>query len=501
MVRLKIACALLFFNIPLFQLNVFANETDGYSSVKLVDSSQPGFVDDWNVTNSTSSVNELAEIGGLTFFKDFGKNQHRSFLAFADFSIGRNDSSHTASRGTSNPATYIGENGVITLLTNSGVTRYTQGHYDYTGFISYPGLIIEGATTNYHVRTDGTATSATTGGTTWTGWISEFTASTPTYSVVDIPDLTNITNAKSARIQWSGTGTNNNVKIVSAVTSTAEGSFVSNDVVTVSCWMRSQTGFTGTVPIRMEIYERDVANVAQATSLGGDFFSLITTDWKRFERTYTLIDPDTTHISIKLGSQAGVDTGDVIDVEFYGLNVEKLPYATTWVPTSTAALTRNAESLTYEIADNRTAATETMFFEFMSFWGATEPATDNYLTDTDTKKRYISHDSATNLFTILPNATDSPLASVSATTSITSDVSYVLTGAMQSTGNPNTEVYMNGVSEATDLDDFTANAWGDTFYVGTSSGGNTFYGILQSAVFYNRVLTSGEVEDVYEILT
>ena len=102
---------------------------------------------------------------------------------------------------------------------------------------------------------------------------------------------------------------------------------------------------------------------------------------------------------------------------------------------------------------------------------------------------------------MFPNATDTIGATAQTTTVTTSDVSYVLTGAMQSTGNPNTEVYMNGVSEATDLDDFTANAWGDTFYVGTSSGGNTFYGILQSAVFYNRVLTSGEVEDVYEIFT
>ena len=73
---------------------------------------------------------------------------------------------------------------------------------------------------------------------------------------------------------------------------------------------------------------------------------------------------------------------------------------------------------------------------------------------------------------------------------------------MQSTGNPNLQVYMDGVQEgADDNDDFTANVWGTSFYVGLNvSSVNHFNGIIQAVAIYSDFKDATAVAAITDIL-
>ena len=450
-------------------------------------------------TLAGDQLQQLINIGGLTFYKNYYLNQTIN----GDYSVGSPAATYTASRGASNPATYVDSLGVIQVTTTSNQPRFTSAIYDSTGRLSRPGLIMERASTNIMIRTDGSAIGNVTGGTAWTGWAPEFnTTTTPVYSNVLVPELSSISGARSQRIQWSGTATNNNVKIVSS--NTAVGSVAQNDVITISGWIRSQTGNVGAgVKADLEVWIRDSAGTALEINTGANFLdSGVDTTWKRFQQSVTATNASASRMSCKIGCQAGIDTGDVMDVEYYGIQVEiNSGAATTWIPTITVGLTRNADQLSYVISGNMTAATETDFVRFTSFWNGATPITPNALLDTDTKRRFIILDNASSdTMAFYPNNTDNAGTVAFMVPDPVAFTNYVLAGAAQSTGNPNAEMYTDGVSTSTDNDDFTANVWGTNFYIGTTSGGSVFGGVITAVAFYNRVLTSTEVATVTTIL-
>ena len=74
-------------------------------------------------------------------------------IYYNDFAYGIGNITFTASRGASNPATYVGSDGLLYQTTTSDVPRYTSKYYDETGLNDYSqqGVYIESQASNLFV--------------------------------------------------------------------------------------------------------------------------------------------------------------------------------------------------------------------------------------------------------------------------------------------------------------------------------------------------------------
>ena len=86
---------------------------------------------------------------GNTFYADYSDG-----LLDANKSSGSPTATYAATRGASNPATYIDSSGAIQTTTISNVGRFTYGYYDSSGYTAFTkaGLMIEGARENLTTR-------------------------------------------------------------------------------------------------------------------------------------------------------------------------------------------------------------------------------------------------------------------------------------------------------------------------------------------------------------
>lgn len=277
---------------------------------------------------------------GLMFYKSYQDNGSTSV---PEFSGGSTTATFTASRDSTHPATYFDANGVMQVTTTSNAIRNTKGYYDATGWHAAPGLLLEGQSTNMIIRTDGTAS----GSGLWTGWsIGGGTANTPTASQADVSALSGITGAYAQRLQYvNGADTNKACQIES--TNTGAASVAAGNVLTLSFWARSQTGITGCNFDGQIIWRNSSASFLSASNVT----PTLTTSWRRYFITATA-PASTDRINVKIGPSSGVDSGDTVDFEIYGVQVEIAAYPSSFIPTTTAALTRNAESLSYASAGN-----------------------------------------------------------------------------------------------------------------------------------------------------
>lgn len=159
------------------------------------------------------------------------------------------------------------------------------------------------------------------------------------------------------------------------------------------------------------------------------------------------------------------------------------------------ATTANDEVLKYAIANNRTAATETIVIKF-TLDGTAHTADDYHLQDTDTKQRDMKMRTfGSGTIRIAPNFTDA--ATVYAISTFVPDVSttYVLSAVFQ-TASPNVNLYFNGISDITSTTN-TWNgsmAWGTYFYIGCrKESDKQLKGVISSVAIFSRALTQAEL--------
>jgi hypothetical protein len=434
---------------------------------------------------------------GLTFYENYESGTDATSLNAA-YSVGSPTATFTASRPATTPATCIDSNGVIQLTTTSNIPRFAGGYYDETGFHSAKGLMIEAAGTNLLKNTDGTAY----GSGMWTNWDTTVsTASEPTKTNVAITDLISISGATSERLRYTGVPADVSAAITFHSAGTAVGSVVNTDVVTLSFYIRSQTGNTGVV-IKPRITTYTAAD-AGITDYDSSTAITTTTSWQKVSYTITVTDATSSFVRVTPVRISAIDNTDLVDIEVACPQLEKNPYPTSFIPTTTAALTRDAEVLKYPIAGNRTAATETIAIKFMPLGGSfANDGIMRFLTDTDTKRRLWLKSTDSTQSTFYPNLTDSSGTDVTSSTAQLLNTSYVDTVVCYGeTAGTNAEFYTNGESENTDINNYTAPAWGTYFYLGSDSSGATqLNGLIQSVAIHSRVLNSSEVLSEYGVL-
>lgn len=126
---------------------------------------------------------------------------------------------------------------------------------------------------------------------------------------------------------------------------------IASAVKTFSVWLKRKTG-TGDIDLTLD---------------GGATWTTktITSSWARYSITQTLADPD---CGIRIVTNADA-------VLIWGAQVEALAFATSYIATTSATVTRSADTLSYTLAGNidNTVGTAYAEYEFLS-WGALNAA-------------------------------------------------------------------------------------------------------------------------------
>ncbi len=367
----------------------------------------------------------------------------------ADFSVGSPTGTFTRVGGATKPATYYDQGGVIQTTTTTDLPRFTYGYYDATGWHKWgdnlSGLMIEGASTNLITKSNNVEDAV-------------FTKTTITAD-----------NADAGSSSPDGTAT-----APSLTASAGNGTFLLAAGVTAqtySVWIKRKTG-TGTIAITAD------SGVSYDTVT-------ITSDWGRFQVT-----------EASAGQTCGIKIVTNADAVYvWGNQFENIPFASSFIPTTTAALTRNEEIFEGIVTDNRTPATESMVVKLAPAFPS-GVGLDFVITDTDTKQRKVFFDSGSNDVHVFPNLTDTAGASVLDLINVayTANQEITLGYSVQSTGNPNTAGFFDGAADGTDSNtDFTAPGWGTAFQIGADNGtSNNFYGTIKSIAFFSDVKTADE---------
>jgi hypothetical protein len=218
--------------------------------------------------------------------------------------------------------------------------------------------------------------------------------------------------------------------------------------------------------------------------------------WALISKTFTATASAVANIGVV--SNDGTST-----IYVAAIQCEASPYSTSFIPTTTAAMTRNAETLKYAIAGNRTAATESIAIKFMPLGGSfANDGIDRFLCDTDTKQRYIKKATTETVCKFRPNNTDSSASAPAASTTSLLNTSYNVVGvAYGATADVNAEIFIDGASEGTDSDNYTSPIWGTNMYMGSdNAGANQLNGLIQKVAIFSRALTAPEVASVSSLL-
>jgi len=269
---------------------------------------------------------------------------------------------------------------------------------------------------------------------------------------------TNITAAKTA------TGLDGIANTATTLTATAADAVILQPITLASAarcasaYVKRRTG-TGTISFTQD---------------GGSTWTDITAQinsstWSRVQITATLANPS---VGFKIGT-----SGDAIDVDC--VQNEAGAVATSPIVTTTAAVTRNADSLTYQTAGNIDFATGTMFCELFSPAMAAFPpvfligtGSCSLVTDEPTSWRF--NDSTT-------------------TTTIASGLSNIRTGIRKrsaSWGGATKAVCGDGVAP-------TSGAFDGSFGTGvTIDIGNTLNGYMRNVAIWNYQMTDAELQAI-----
>jgi hypothetical protein len=236
-----------------------------------------------------------------------------------DFTNANLDSRIAFARSTSasNPATYTDSSGVIATASNN------QPRFDYNPItLACKGLLIEESRTNL------LSYSAGVGG---TGWVktNTGTASLPvvTLNYAVAPDGTTTASRLQMTLNGGTSSTANfctvgHASVLNTATSYAQ-----------TIYLKSNDGNTYTVLLRDD-----------SGSGGYSKLLTVTPQWQRFEQD--VVAAAVNGACVKLWLRGGLGTSDTVDILAWGAQYELGASATSYIPTTTAALTRNADVAT-----------------------------------------------------------------------------------------------------------------------------------------------------------
>lgn len=259
-----------------------------------------------------------------------------------------------AVRSAANPATSIDADGKINLVITSNTPR-TKNYYDTTGFHLLGGVLQEESSTNYvlnsffSIDTDGDGISD--------NWFGN-TAATNTREIYTFDAIPNSRSQKSTYTLPSEIGRYSS--IFSSITPNdsfnASGGAIN---MSLSFYARGNlttltTGATSSSNFWVGVIEEDNSGVFQKYPFTNRKLSEASTDglhateWRWFCFSGTVTDTDTRRLRLNFGYFGAANgsrptTGESWVLEIKNVQIEKKTTCTSFIPTTTAVLTRNAE--------------------------------------------------------------------------------------------------------------------------------------------------------------
>lgn len=412
-----------------------------------------------------STLERLKDIGTLTFYKNYGASQS---TADADYSVGSPTATVTAARSASAPATYVDSSGNINLLTTANVLRSCGGYYDSRGFVAAAGFMSEPAGTNIGQDTYFSQAFATY-------WRAKNTATVSQSSTITNKYLGGTVGKIISAAQYDGI----------IPTFAKKVNFTSGTFYTVSALVSG----TGTAMAHF-LVDGGAAKYGDIITLSSSPKLAILT--AAADATAT-------------GSFGVVSNDGSSTIYVHTIQIETGKHHSSFIPTTTASLTRPAEILKYDIADNRVPANETLAIKFTPLYDfATDVLVARVLSDTDTKQRilYKASSSAGGSVRYLPNSTDSSSTELDGSEPVKSGIAHVAMGICYgSTDTDNAKIFLNGKDNGLNSNNYTEPLWGTSFYLGCGNVGTLQSScIISSIAIYSEALSDVNAGSVSSIL-
>lgn len=226
----------------------------------------------------------------------------------------------TRTTGASNPATYVGSNGYITAATNN------QPRFDYDPVtLVCKGLLIEESRANVQINSND-----------FNSWAKSNVSVVLDATEVS-PDGTNNANKITLTSTSGNVTTNPSVTLTAtSYTSSVYAKKGNTDYIVVRL---RQTGVTDVALVRFNLANGTVAS----TTAGSGAITAVGNGWYRCTVTGTAAAANHTTI-IYPNNTSGQASGEYVFC--YGAQLEAGAFATSYIPTTSAALTRNADVAT-----------------------------------------------------------------------------------------------------------------------------------------------------------
>jgi hypothetical protein len=405
---------------------------------------------------------------GLSFYADYTKGDGFGYNWLTpEYATSSVVPVYTAVKSAAAPSSAINKNGVITVNTTTNLPDFTNGIWTSTGFLGgkeYSGYLAEAQATN--ALKDSYFNNATS-----TYWRAVVTATVGGDNTYVNPCLGGQVLKVVSTAQFDGVQTAMANKPTLAVTN--------------KCTVYALVRGSGSA---MLYFKGDTAGLSQ-------YGTPVTLSDKWVQISANFTNDGSVLCNVGVVSNDALTTIYIAHIQFETAGSTSQPVATSFIPTTTAAATRAADVLTYLTAGNRNANEETILIKFMPLGGSF--ANDGILrvmVDSSTKIRKIDKNTTGNVLRIFPNGSDSASVQKASTTVPALNTSYVVGGVFKHS-SPYANIYVNGLSEGTyTVGDWTTNAWGSTFYIGSNSAGiNQLSGIIQRVAIFNRALTANEM--------
>lgn len=414
----------------------------------------------------SSPLSQLQALGSLTFYKDYANNQ---VSADADYSVGSSTATVISARSSSAPATYVDSNGNIQLLTTANVLRFCSGYYNNDGLFLANGFMAEPQSTNLCLDGYFSQTFATY-------WRANATATVSSSSSVANKYLGgNVGKAICIAV---------NDGIITAVTK--KPTFVNGTTYTVSALVSG----SGTAKA-----------YAKPDGMSAQYGNAITLDSS--PKLVTLTFANTYN---GVGSVGVVSNDSSTTIYVHTIQLEAIGNFTSFIPTTTASVTRPLEKLSYVVSGNRSSTTETIGINFVPLYDFNKNLlTQRVFIDTDTKQRRLlkTNSSAGGSMMLYPNFTDSNSSYSYGYEGIKADRTHCIVGVSYSpTDTNNTRIYLNSFDNSVNSVNYTEPAFGTSFYVGCDNGSNNqCCSIIKGVAIYSEALSDSSCKALSNILS
>lgn len=336
--------------------------------------------------------------------------------------------------------------------------------------------VVEEARTNYLLNSYGAAHGWVSGivGEPWTtGWvIPTDVIGTPVCSLVQ-----GIYGTTAMRIQYTGVAGDNG-KYLYIAQNTATGTFAEGESAQASFWVKATHSGVNALAIID-------ARASNNGALGNTIVNVASNGvWTRLSDVYSGLPASTSKTDLMVYFD-GIHEGDTIDITIDAAQLEKGSFATSYIPTTTAAATRNADMVTVPTTGWNAAAGTIVAvagpaggMNYASMLGAPDGSSYMRRSASDSVVALVRGDAYANHYS-------APLTGADVVAG-----TWVL-----GTGTDSVITYYNGNASAATTGALSAPAWPENMYIGQAWA--AFWdGPIQRAIVYSSALSSSDVTTV-----